>query len=47
MGFIYSIVRRRQVPAVVALCEQLDPQAFITVEEADRVYRGYLSRAIK
>lgn len=47
VGIIYSIVRRRQVPAVVALCEQLDPQAFITVEEAGRVYRGYLGRAVK
>jgi len=47
VGLIYSIVRRRQVPAVVALCEQLDPQAFITVEEAGRVYRGYLGRAVK
>jgi len=47
VGLIYSIVRRRQVPAAVALCEQLDPQAFITVEEAGRVYRGYLGRAIK
>ena len=47
VGIVYSMVRRRQVPAVVALCEQLDPQAFITVEEASRVYRGYLGRAIK
>lgn len=47
VGIIYSIVRRRQVPAVVALCERLDPQAFITVEEAGRVYRGYLGRAVK
>ncbi|MDH7486537.1 MAG: DUF2179 domain-containing protein [Anaerolineae bacterium] len=47
VGIIYSIVRRRQVPAVVALCERLDPQAFITVEEAGQVYRGYLGRAVK
>ena len=47
VGIVYSMVRRKQVPAVVALCERLDPQAFITVEEASRVYRGYLAGAVK
>jgi uncharacterized protein YebE (UPF0316 family) len=47
VGIIYSMVRRKQVPAVIELCEQLDQQAFITVEEAGRVYRGYLAGAVK
>ncbi len=47
VGIIYSMVRRKQVPAVIELCEQLDHHAFITVEEARRVYRGYLARAVK
>jgi len=43
VGIIYSMVRRKQVPEVIKLCEQLDQQVFITVEEARRVYRGYLA----
>jgi len=43
VGIIYSMVRRKQVPEVIELCERLDRQAFITVEEARRVYRGYLA----
>lgn len=43
VGIVYSMVRRKQVPAVIELCERLDRQAFITVEEAGRVYRGYLA----
>lgn len=47
VGVIYSMVRSKQAQQVVALCERLDPQAFITVEEAGRVYRGYLASAVK
>lgn len=43
VGIIYSMVRRKQVPEVIELCERLDEHAFITVEEARRVYRGYLA----
>jgi len=43
VGIIYSMVRRKQVPKVIGLCEGLDRQAFITVEEAGQVYRGYLT----
>jgi uncharacterized protein YebE (UPF0316 family) len=45
VGIIYSMVRRKQVPAVVDLCERLDEHAFITVEEAGRVRRGYVAGA--
>jgi uncharacterized protein YebE (UPF0316 family) len=47
VGIIYSMVRRKQVPAVIELCEQLDEHAFITVEEAGRVHRGYLAGALR
>jgi len=47
VGIIYTMVRRKQVPAVIALCEQLDEHVFITVEEAGRVHRGYLAGALR
>ena len=47
VGIIYCLVRRRQVPVVIGSSEELDPQAFITVEEAGRVHRGYLASAVK
>jgi uncharacterized protein YebE (UPF0316 family) len=47
VGIIYSMVRRKQVSAVVDLCEQLDEHAFITVEEAGRVRRGYVAGAVR
>jgi uncharacterized protein YebE (UPF0316 family) len=43
VGIVYSMVRRKQVPDVIRSCEELDPQAFITVEEAGRVHRGFLT----
>ena len=42
LGIIYTVVRRKEVKDVIQLCEQLDQQAFITVEEAGRVYHGFL-----
>ena len=42
LGIIYTVVRRKEVKSVIKLCEQLDLHAFITVEEAGRVYRGFL-----
>jgi len=47
VGIIYSMVRRKQVPAVIELCDQLDKHAFITVEEAGRVHRGYLAGGLR
>lgn len=44
VGIVYSMVQRRKVPAVVKLCEQMDGHSFITVEEAGRVHRGYVTR---
>jgi uncharacterized protein YebE (UPF0316 family) len=42
LGIVYTVVRRKEVRDVVQMCEQLDQQAFITVEDAGRVYRGFL-----
>jgi uncharacterized protein YebE (UPF0316 family) len=44
VGIIYSMVPRKQVPAVIKLCDKMDCHAFITVEEAGRVHRGYMPR---
>jgi uncharacterized protein YebE (UPF0316 family) len=42
LGIVYTVVRRKEVKDVVRICEQLDQQSFITVEEAGRVYHGFL-----
>jgi uncharacterized protein YebE (UPF0316 family) len=47
VGIVHSIVRRKQVPAVLALCDELAPEAFITTEGTQQVYRGYIARAVK
>ena len=45
VSILNVVTRRRDVPAVVELANRLDDQAFITVEGASRVYRGYLRHA--
>lgn len=47
VAIVYTIVRRRQVPAVLALCDELASDAFITIETARQVYRGTFARAMK
>ena len=42
LGIVYTVVRRKELKDVIQICEQLDQQAFITVEEAGRVYHGFL-----
>jgi len=39
---VTTVVRRRDIPAVMALVSQVDEAAFVTVDDANRVYRGYL-----
>ncbi len=39
---IYTLVRRRQIPTVMAEVERLDPGAFITVEEPRTMRRGWM-----
>jgi uncharacterized protein YebE (UPF0316 family) len=39
---IYTLVKRRQIPGVLAEVERLDPGAFISVEEPRTMRRGYM-----
>jgi uncharacterized protein YebE (UPF0316 family) len=41
VGMILAIVTRKQAPAVIAIAEEIDPEVFITVEDARSVRRGY------
>nr|MBN1229646.1 DUF2179 domain-containing protein [Anaerolineae bacterium] len=43
VGLIYVVARRKEVPRVVEIAAQIDPKAFITVEEARTVVRGHIS----
>ncbi|MFN2138352.1 MAG: DUF2179 domain-containing protein [Candidatus Promineifilaceae bacterium] len=42
VGMILAIVRRKEAPALIGIAEAIDPDAFITVEDARSVKRGYL-----
>jgi uncharacterized protein YebE (UPF0316 family) len=42
VDLIYTLVRRRQIPTVLAQVEALDPSAFITVEEPRIMRRGWM-----
>jgi uncharacterized protein YebE (UPF0316 family) len=37
-----AVVKRREIPSVMTIVNQLDEQAFVTVDDASRVYRGHL-----
>lgn len=40
---LYSVVRRRQIPRVIQLVEERDPDAFVTVQGDTVVRRGWLA----
>jgi uncharacterized protein YebE (UPF0316 family) len=42
VDLIYTLVQRRQIPAVIAEVERMDPGAFITVEEPRTMRRGWM-----
>jgi len=42
VGLIYVVARRKDVGQVVKIANDIDPKAFITVEEARSVSRGFL-----
>jgi hypothetical protein len=42
VGLVYATVQRRDVGALVDLAEAIDPEAFVTVEEARSIRRGYM-----
>jgi len=39
---IYTVVKRRQIQAVIREAEQMDPAAFISVEEPRTIRRGWM-----
>lgn len=42
VGIVTATVRRQEVAAVTRVAEEVDPEAFVTVEEARAVRRGYM-----
>jgi uncharacterized protein YebE (UPF0316 family) len=42
VGLIRSVVRRKDAPRVVDIAQAIDPNAFVTLEEARTVQRGYI-----
>lgn len=42
VGLVTAAVRRKEVDAVCALADQVDSDAFVTVEEARTIRRGYM-----
>ncbi len=42
VGLVWVVVRRRDVARVVQIATQVDPKAFVTVEETRSVSRGFL-----
>lgn len=42
VGIVTATVLRKEIPDVFHLVEEVDPNAFVTVEEARTVRRGYL-----
>jgi uncharacterized protein YebE (UPF0316 family) len=39
---ITTVVKRRDVPAIMALVSGVDENVFVTIDDASRVHRGYL-----
>jgi len=42
---VTTVVKRRDIPAVMDLGGEVDGAAFVTVDDANRVYRGHLQSA--
>jgi hypothetical protein len=42
VDFLYTLVKRRQIPEVIAEVERWDQDAFITVEEPRTIRRGWM-----
>lgn len=45
VSVLTSVAKRRDTNVIMSVVRQVDPMAFITVEDADRVVRGHLARA--
>jgi len=39
---VTTVVKRRDIPSVMSLVSEVDERAFVTVDDASRVYRGHL-----
>jgi uncharacterized membrane-anchored protein YitT (DUF2179 family) len=39
---MYTVVKRRQIPQVLAVVEEVDAEAFISVEEPRTIRRGWM-----
>ena len=42
---VTTVVRRRDIPAIMGLVSQVDEAAFVIVDDASRVYRSHLRAA--
>lgn len=42
VGLVVATVRRKEVDSVCALADNVDPSAFVTVEETRTIHRGYM-----
>jgi len=42
VGLVVATVRRKEVDKVCALADEIDPSAFVTVEETRTIRRGYM-----
>jgi len=42
---VTTVVKRRDIPAIMALVSEADEAAFVTIDDANRVYRGHLGPA--
>ncbi len=42
VGIVYVTVRRREIDAVVNLADEVDDEAFVTVEDTRTIRRGYM-----
>jgi uncharacterized protein YebE (UPF0316 family) len=42
VGLVYVMVQRRDIDEILLISDQIDPEAFVTVEEARSIRRGYL-----
>ena len=42
---VTTVAKRRDIPAIMALVSEVDEAAFVTVDDANRVYRGHLGPA--
>jgi uncharacterized protein YebE (UPF0316 family) len=42
VGLVHAVVNRRDTARIVSLAQQIDPKAFVTVEETRRVSQGFL-----